>query len=166
MPGNSSAFPGLKAGGLQLERVAGGLESPTAIVHAGDGSNLLFIVLQKGRIAVYDGARVLPQPFLDVSSLVSCCGERGLLGLAFHPRYAENGYFYVNYTDRSGATAIARYSRSSGNPNAADPQSAAVLLTVGQPYSNHNGGQLQFGPDGFLYIGMGDGGAAGDPQNR
>ncbi|MBI5428783.1 MAG: PQQ-dependent sugar dehydrogenase, partial [Nitrospinae bacterium] len=165
-PDRLFAFPGLKGADLQVERVAGGLDNPAAIAHAGDGSNLLFIVLQKGKIAVLDGDRVLPEPFLDISSLVSCCGERGLLGVAFHPRYAENGRFYVNYTDRSGDTTIARYTRSAGNPKTANPKSAAVLLTVGQPYSNHNGGQLQFGPDGYLYIGMGDGGAAGDPQNR
>ncbi|HEV8717484.1 MAG TPA: PQQ-dependent sugar dehydrogenase, partial [Candidatus Binatia bacterium] len=95
----------------------------------------------------------------------SCCGERGLLGLAFHPRYRSNGLFYVNYTNTQGNTVIACY-QVSKNPNVADPQSARVLLTIRQPFSNHNGGQLQFGPDGYLYIGTGDGGSGGDPQNN
>ena len=110
-------------------------------------------------------------PFLDLTNLVLCCGERGLLSIAFHPRYAQNGFFFVNYTERSGpagegATVVARYSVSAADPNRADPSSAKVLLRIGQPFVNHNGGQLQFGPDGYLYIGMGDGGSGGDPGNR
>ncbi|MDH3597150.1 MAG: PQQ-dependent sugar dehydrogenase [Rhodospirillales bacterium] len=150
---------------LTLEPIATGLARPVDIAHAGDGSGRLFIVLQGGRIVIHDGAGVLAPPFLDVTSLVSCCGERGLLGLAFHPDYASNGFFYVNYTDGSGDTVIARY-RVSADPDLADPGSADILLTVAQPYTNHNGGQLRFGPDGFLYIGLGDGGSGGDPENR
>ena len=141
------------------------LTQPVAITHAGDSR--LFIVLQAGQIMVYDGTTVLPTPFLDIRTLVLAGGERGLLGLAFHPRYAENGFFYVNYTDRPGGdTVIARYRVSAADPNRADPASASVLLLIDQPFANHNGGQLQFGPDGYLYIGMGDGGSGGDPDNR
>jgi len=107
---------------------------------------------------------VLPAPFLDIRSLVGCCGERGLLGLAFHPRYSENGLFFVDYTDTAGDTVIARYRVSGGDPNAADPSTGVTLLTISQPFANHNGGQLAFGPDGYLYVGMGDGGSANDPM--
>ena len=150
---------------LGFEPVAAGLRLPLGVAHAGDGSGRLFIVEQAGRILIHDGGQVLPTPFLDVSALVSCCGEQGLLGLAFHPDYATNGLLYVDYTNTAGNTVIARY-RVSGDSNRADPMSAQILLTVPQPFANHNGGQLAFGPDGFLYIGMGDGGSGGDPGNR
>ena len=150
---------------LTLEPMATGLARPVDIAHAGDGSGRLFIVLQGGQIVIHDGTDVLVAPFLDVTSLVSCCGERGLLGLAFHPDYASNGFFYVNYTDESGDTVIARY-RVSADPDLADPGSADILLTVAQPHANHNGGQLRFGPDDLLYIALGDGGGGGDPDNR
>jgi glucose/arabinose dehydrogenase len=150
---------------IALERLVTGLRNPVAITHAADGSGRLFITLQAGRIMIYDGTALLPSPFLDIASLVSCCGERGLLSVAFDPRYVSNGFFFVNYTNKAGNTVVARYKVSS-NPNLADPASAAVFLTVAQPYRNNNGGQLQFGPDGYLYIGMGDGGSAGDPGNR
>ncbi|HEY3203804.1 MAG TPA: PQQ-dependent sugar dehydrogenase [Thermoanaerobaculia bacterium] len=146
---------------VELETLATQLTSITATTNAGDGR--LFLTLQRGLIVVWDGTQVLSTPFLDVSSLIVCCGERGLLSTAFHPQYAQNGFFFVNYTNSVGATVVARYRVSSGNPNVADPQSAAILLTIDQPFANHNGGQLQFGPDGFLYIGMGDGGSANDP---
>ncbi len=150
---------------IGVEPLVSGLARPVAISHAGDGSNRLFITLQGGQIVIFDGTELLPEPFLDITTLVSCCGERGLLSVAFHPIYASNGFFYINYTDNSGNTVIARYTVSA-DPNVADPDSAAVLLTISQPFGNHNGGQLQFGPDGYLYIGMGDGGSAGDPQNN
>jgi glucose/arabinose dehydrogenase len=150
---------------VRLREVASGLDSPIAIANAGDGSERLFITLQRGRVVILDGTRILPDPFLDIRTLVSCCGERGLLSVAFHPRYRTSGFFFVDYTDTNGDTVVARYSRSS-DPNRADPESASVLLRVSQPFSNHNGGQLQFGPDGYLYIGMGDGGGGGDPGNR
>src|SRR5713101_6611818 len=152
-------------GNIALEPVVTGLTRPVGITHAGDGSGRLFITIQDGQILLYDGVQLLPTPFLDIASLVSCCGEQGLLGLAFHPRYASNGLFYVNYTNTVGDTVIARYVVSA-NPNVADPQAARILLTIPQPFSNHNGGQLQFGPDGYLYIGTGDGGSGGDPQNN
>jgi hypothetical protein len=135
------------------------------ITHAGDGSGRLFIVLQGGRIVIFDGVQILSPPFLDISSLVSSGGERGLLGAAFHPNYVGNGFFYVSYTDTTGASVIARYSISL-DPNRAGPASDVIILTIPQPFSNHNGGQLHFGPDGYLYIGVGDGGSGGDPQNN
>jgi glucose/arabinose dehydrogenase len=150
---------------IKLEPVATGLTSPVAVTHAGDGSGRLFVTLQPGQVVVFNGAQVLPEPFLDIGSLVSCCGERGLLSVAFHKNYSSNGLFYVNYTNTDGDTVIARYTVS-GNPDIADPDSAAILLVIAQPYSNHNGGQLQFGPDGCLYVGTGDGGSGGDPLNN
>ncbi|HEX8170152.1 MAG TPA: PQQ-dependent sugar dehydrogenase [Thermoanaerobaculia bacterium] len=149
---------------ITLEQVAAGLDDPVAIAHAGD--NRLFIVEQPGRIRIFDGTRLLSSPFLDIGSLVRSGGEQGLLGLAFHPRYAQNGFFYIDYTDVNGDTVIARYSVSATNPNVADRSSATILLHIDQPYPNHNGGQVAFGPDGYLYIGMGDGGSGGDPGNR
>jgi glucose/arabinose dehydrogenase len=147
---------------IALQTVVTGLDRPTAIAHAGDSR--LFLTLQRGRIVIVEEGRLLPAAFLDIQSLVSCCGEQGLLGLAFHPRYDENGFFFVDYTNASGNTVIARYRISSSNPNAGDAASGVVLLTIPQPFSNHNGGQLAFGPDGYLYIGMGDGGSANDPM--
>ena len=150
---------------LTLKPIITGVNRPVAVTHAGDGSGRLFVTLQAGQIIIYDGEEVLPTPFLDILSLVGCCGERGLLSAAFHPNYASSGFFFVNYTNNSGDTVIARYSVSS-DPNLADPDSAVILMTISQPFSNHNGGQLNFGADGYLYIGMGDGGSAGDPGDR
>jgi glucose/arabinose dehydrogenase len=148
------------------EIVASGFSQPVQVTHAGDGSGRLFVVEQGGRIRVIQNGALLSTPFLDVSGLVSCCGERGLLGLAFHPNYESNGYFYIDYTRAGdGATVIARY-HVSGDPNLADAGSGSTLLTIPQPYANHNGGQVMFGLDGYLYIGMGDGGSGGDPQNN
>ena len=149
---------------IALEQVTSGLVSPVAITHAGD--TRLFITEQRGVVRIFDGTRLLPTAFLDIRDLVTSGGERGLLSVAFHPRYAENGFFYVDYTDVNGNTVVARYSVSSADPNRADPTSARVILRVNQPFANHNGGQLQFGSDGFLYIGLGDGGSGGDPGNR
>ena len=146
-----------------LEAVASGLGPVTGITHAGDLR--LFITLQDGRIVILDGGAVRAEPFLDLRSLVSTGGERGLLSAAFPARHDETGYFFVDYTDRNGDTVIARY-RASADRNRADPASARVLLTIPQPFANHNGGQLQFGDDGHLYVGMGDGGAAFDPDCR
>jgi glucose/arabinose dehydrogenase len=161
------SFPSFsRAASVNVELVAPGLSQPVGITHAGDGSGRLFITLQAGRIVIFDGASILPTPFLDIQALVSCCGERGLLSVAFHPSYELNGFFYVNYTNIDGNTVIARYSVSGADANVADPNSSAILLTISQPFANHNGGQLQFGPDGYLYIGMGDGGSGGDPFNN
>ena len=161
----------LPAFGVGLALVANGIAFPADIQNARDGSGRLFFVQQTGQIRVRKNGAMLPTPFLDVSDLSSDPtvlgnGERGLLGLAFHPDYRNNGYFYVNYTrNPDGATVVARYSRSAIDPDVADAQSAVELLTIAQPYANHNGGALRFGPDGFLYIGMGDGGSGNDPQN-
>jgi glucose/arabinose dehydrogenase len=149
---------------VALQLVLSGLDHPTSIVSAGDSR--LFLTLQPGRIVIVANGQLLPRPFLDIHDRVSCCNERGLLSVAFHPRYAENGYFYVDYTDTNGDTVIARYRVSPDDPNLAAATTEKVLLHIPQPYPNHNGGQLQFGPDGYLYIGMGDGGLAGDPGCR
>ncbi len=157
--------------GIALQPVVTAGANPVAITHAGDGSGRLFITLQAGQIVIYDGSKLLSTPFLDISpsslDLVLSGGERGLLSVAFHPQYKSNGLFYVNYTRKpDGATVVARYSVSTTDANVADLNSGVILLTIAQPFSNHNGGQLQFGPDGYLYIGMGDGGDADDPGNR
>ncbi len=141
--------------------------SPVQVTHAADGSGRLFVVQQDGKIFIIKNSLAWPQTFLDLGNLLIYGGERGLLGLAFHPDYPTTPYFYVNYTRLSdGDTVIARYTITA-DPDIADPSSASVLLIVDQPYSNHNGGQLLFSPlDGYLYIGMGDGGSGGDPENR
>lgn len=145
---------------LALVEVASGLSAPV-FVAAPPGDDRLFVVEQGGRIQLLrDGERL--GTFLDLSDLVSSGGEQGLLGLAFHPAHASNGLFYVDYTDGDGDTVVAEY-RVSADPDAADPESRRVLLTVDQPAANHNGGMIAFGPDGYLYIGLGDGGGAGDP---
>lgn len=158
--------PILSAQTIVLQPFATGFSAPVAITHAQD--ERLFVVQQGGlvRIVAPDGT-INTQPYLNISSLIVSGGERGLLGLAFHPQYDTNGYFYVNYTrSGDGATVIARYTRSNTNPDLADSASAQVLLVIAQPFSNHNGGSLAFGPDGYLYIGTGDGGSSGDPGNR
>lgn len=146
---------------LALVSVVGGTSSPVAIRHAGDGSGRLFIVQQDGLIRIFNGTSILATPFLDLVSEVTSGGERGLLGLAFHPNYASNGYFYVNYT-RTGVegleTVVERYTVSAGDANVANAMSGTEILVVGQTFANHNGGDIHFGPDGYLYIGMGDGG--------
>ena len=151
-------------GEITLTAIATNLQQPVSVTHAGD--DRLFITLQPGMVVVFDGVNVLQTPFLDIRSLVSTGGERGLLSIAFDPLYRFNGRFFVNYTDLSGATVIARYNVSAANRNRADAASRREILRIAQPFANHNGGQLQFGPDGYLYIGMGDGGSGGDPQNR
>jgi uncharacterized repeat protein (TIGR01451 family) len=150
------------------EVIASGFVDPVQVTHAGDGSGRLFVVEQYGTVKVIDdGGDVLPKAFLDVSHLTNHRGEQGLLGIAFHPDYETNGYCYVNYTRASdGATVVARYTVSANDPNRADPDSATEVITIPQPASNHNGGQVLFGPDGYLYVGMGDGGAAGDPLDH
>jgi glucose/arabinose dehydrogenase len=150
--------------GVQLEAVASGLTNPVHLT-APAGDARLFIVEQSGRIRIVQNGQLLGTPFLDLSSKLRYGGEQGLLSLAFHPQYATNGFFYVNYTDNSGDTRVERY-RVSSDPNRADPASAKQILFVDQPYSNHNGGHILFGPDGMLYIGMGDGGSGGDPQGN
>jgi glucose/arabinose dehydrogenase len=144
--------------------VTSGLSQPLYLTHAGD--DRLFVVEKGGAIRIIRDGVLAAEPFLDISDRVnSGASERGLLGLAFHPGYGENGRFFVNYTDQSGHTVISAF-QTSADPDRADPSSELILLTIPQPYPNHNGGLLKFGPDGYLYVGMGDGGAAGDPHNH
>lgn len=149
---------------ITLQSFATGFDSPVEITNAGDSR--LFVVQKGGLIRILNSnGTVNTTPFLNLSTLISSDGERGLLGLAFHPNYTINGYFFVNYTNTSGNTVIARYSVNSGNPDIANT-SGTILMTISQPFSNHNGGSIKFGADGYLYIGMGDGGSGGDPGNR
>ncbi|WP_454064131.1 PQQ-dependent sugar dehydrogenase [Candidatus Nitrospira salsa] len=141
------------------------LHKPIFVTHTREGNDRLFIVEQDGKILIFEKGRLLPKPFLDISSKVSTGGERGLLGLAFHPNYAKNGRLFINYTRKEDqATVIAEYHRAA-IPDQAEMKER-ILLVMPQPYGNHNGGMVAFGPDGYLYIGMGDGGAGGDPENR
>jgi glucose/arabinose dehydrogenase len=153
---------------ITLTLVAGGFNHPVAIANAGDGSGRLFIVEQGGLIKILRNGQVSATPFLDLTSQVTQSGgEQGLLGLAFPPGFATRNSFYVDYTNRSGVgnTVVARVGVST-DPDRADPASRAELLTFTQPFTNHNGGQLAFGPDSLLYIGSGDGGSEGDPQGN
>ncbi|MEW6731256.1 MAG: PQQ-dependent sugar dehydrogenase [Acidobacteriota bacterium] len=147
---------------IALEETVSGLENPIYLTHAGDGSGRLFIIEQEGRIRIFQNGTLLSKPFLDIESLVIQGNERGLLGLAFHPQYKSNGRFFVNYTRAGdGATVIAEF-KVTDDPNVAFPR-GTTLLVIPQPFANHNGGMVEFGPDKRLYIGMGDGGSAGDP---
>ncbi len=150
--------------GLRYERVASGLRSPVHMA-APAGDARLFIVEQDGRIIVLKDGAILPRAFLDISARVGSGGERGLLSLAFHPRYAENGRFFVDYTDRQGETNVSEF-RAVPGADTAIAGSERRLLRIHQPFANHNGGHVLFGPDGRLYVGMGDGGAAGDPAGN
>ncbi len=159
----SKAQSGQPTGNMVL--FASGVSNPVCITNAGDSR--LFVVDQAGYIRIVDSAgKVNSQPFLDIRSRVVFSGERGLLGLAFHPEYKTNGFFYVNYVGTGDITTISRFKVNSGNTEIADATSELKLLTITQPFSNHNGGTICFGPDGYLYIGMGDGGSGGDPGNR
>ena len=151
---------------IQVTQVTSTSNNLVGIEHAGDGTNRLFLVDQQGQIRIYDGTSVLTPPFLDLSGTVLFGGEQGLLGLAFHPNYESNGFFFVFYIDKAGDIVVARY-QVSANPNVANPASGMVVLAVPHPTEgNHNGGQIRFGPDGFLYIATGDGGSGGDPPNN
>ncbi len=149
---------------IALEEVGRGFRQPTHI--ADDGSGRLFVVEQEGRVQLLEKGKPASTPFLDIRKKVESGGEKGLLAIAFHPRYRENGYFFVNYTTNTGGlhTIVSRFKRASATQ--ADAASETVLVKFAQPYGNHNGGQLAFGPDGYLYIGTGDGGAANDPHNN
>lgn len=151
-------------GSLRAREVVRGLASPVFLT-APAGDARLFVVEQEGRVRIVKDGQLLATPFLDITAKVGSGGERGLLSIAFHPRYAENGFFYVNYTNVDGDTRVERY-RVSADADVADPASASPVLAVEQPFANHNGGLVAFGPDGMLYVGMGDGGGAGDPQGN
>ena len=152
---------------LKLQEVASGLTNPVYVTSP-PGDSRLFIVEQPGRIRILDNGQLLATPFLDIASRVSSGGERGMLSVAFHPQYATNGFFYVYFTGTGGEIRIERFTRT--NASQANAASAKVILTVAHPRSNHNGGLATFGPDGMLYLGLGDGGGGGDPdlngQNR
>ena len=148
-----------------LEEIVTGLELPVLIAHAGDNSGRLFVAEQKGRIRIVKDGRLFESPFLDISDRVVCCGEQGLIGIAFPPSYATSQHFYVSYTNLDGDTTVSRF-KTTENPDRADPDFEETLLKIGQPYKVHNGGHLAFGPrDGYLYIGSGDGGTFRDPEN-
>jgi glucose/arabinose dehydrogenase len=151
-----------------FRQIVAGLTKPTLLVSAHDGTGRLFILEQTGTIRILKNGSLLPSPFLDLSGVVNPGGnEQGLLGLAFDPGYASNGRFFVNYTDASGASITACYSVSPSDPNQADPAGGVQILRIDHPlYKNHNGGNLVFGPDGYLYFGMGDGGSQGDPNGN
>ncbi len=152
--------------GVDLEPVAEGFDQPVFVTDPGDGSGRLFVVEQTGRVRILEGGAIREEPFLDLSALVSGGYEQGLLSLAFAPDYPKSGVFYVFYTDVEGDEQIARYRVSADDPNRADPESAQGVLSVADPYPNHNGGLLLFGQDGMLYVGLGDGGAGGDPEGN
>lgn len=166
---NNSSAQGIDIGNYTLiPIVEDGLERPVFVIEPDDGSERLFILEQPGRIQIVEEGELLDESFLDLTDVTGVtANERGLLGLAFHPDFAENGYFYVNYTQSSdGDTIIARFSVSEDDPNLADRDSEFVIMEIDQPFSNHNGGMIAFGPDGYLYIGMGDGGSGGDPDGN
>ena len=163
---SSDSEPGLPQGsGARLELIVSGLSSPLYLTSPPGDLNRLFIVEQTGAIRLIKAGVLLPTPFLDLSGRISAGGEQGLLGLAFYPDYATSGRFVVHYTDPAGDTHLSIFQVSS-DPDVADAASEQVILTADQPYPNHNGGQILFGPDGFLYLGLGDGGSANDPEGR
>jgi hypothetical protein len=168
LAGAGAAAAATSGNTLTIVPVPGALDNPIGATNARDGSNRLFVLERPGKIRIYKNGQYLTTPYLDIHSLIpcsgsSCPGERGLLGVAFHPSYATNGFFYVSYTRMDGDVQVARY-HVSGNPDVADAASALILLTIEHSaQSNHNGGNLAFGPDGFLYISVGDGGGGGDP---
>jgi glucose/arabinose dehydrogenase len=164
-PAVAAAFDPTKVD-LHVDLVTAGFSSPVLVTNAHDGSNRLFVVEQAGDIRIVEGTTIRSTPFLDLRGAISSGGERGLLGLAFDPKFPTYPYIYVDFTDRNGSTAISRYTVSKTNANVIDRTSGVRILTIPQPYDNHNGGNLAFGPDGYLYIGMGDGGSGGDPGNR
>jgi glucose/arabinose dehydrogenase len=164
-PAQALAFPDLQA--YTWHPVIAGLVRPIGLVNAADGSGRLFILEQAGQIRILQNGQLLPTPFLDIRDWVGSQGsEQGLLGLAFSPHYPQNSSFFVNYTDKNGDTVIARFQISGDDPNQADPASEKRLIFVKQPFPNHNGGSMAFGPDGYLYLGLGDGGSAGDPHGN
>jgi glucose/arabinose dehydrogenase len=161
-----STEPALPQGtGARLQLIGSGFSSPLYLTSPPGDLARLFIVEQTGAIRVIKGGTLLPTPFLDISDRISTGGEQGLLGLAFYPEFASNGRFVVHYTDPAGDTHLSIF-RVSADPDVADPATEQVILTADQPYSNHNGGQILFGPDGLLYMGLGDGGSANDPEGR
>jgi glucose/arabinose dehydrogenase len=163
---NSVFSPAAEAQALTTERVLTGLTAPVGLTAPPDDLKRLFIVERGGRIMISKNGQLLPTPFLDVDPLTNGGGEQGLLGLTFHPNYSQNGRFFINYTALDGWTHVMEYKVSTLNPDVAQPDAIQAILIHLQPNVTHNGGQLAFGPDGMLYIGMGDGGFNDDPGNR
>ncbi|HLO43157.1 MAG TPA: PQQ-dependent sugar dehydrogenase [Leadbetterella sp.] len=158
-------FPAIAQPNLKLSLFAKSFGGVMSIKHAGD--QRLFVVEQAGIIKILNkNGTINPAPFLNITTKVRNSGEQGLLGLAFHPNYKQNGYFFINYINQDQNTVVARYQVSATDSSLANPLSEVVLFTITQPFSNHNGGDLHFGPDGYLYISSGDGGSGGDPQNN
>jgi glucose/arabinose dehydrogenase len=151
---------------LGLEHVASGFTNPLCVVNAGDGSGRLFVAEQGGKIRVVRGGVLQPGTFLDISGVVSSGGERGLLGVAFSPQFKTTGRFYIYFTDHNGDVVVQRCISSDPTSDTPSTISRKSILFIKQPYPNHNGGGMQFGPGRYLYIGVGDGGSAGDPGNR
>ncbi|KXK16004.1 MAG: glucose/sorbosone dehydrogenase-like protein [Chloroflexi bacterium OLB14] len=159
---NTNAFP--NASDYQWTPIINDLDRPVDVQSAFDGSGRLFIIEKYGAIRVYQNGQLLDEPFLNIDDRVDdWSNEMGLLGLAFHPNFEQNGFFYVNYTGDGGHTRISRFT---ANGNTADPNTEKILMVIDQPYPNHNGGAVAFGPDGYLYLGLGDGGLAGDPHKN
>ena len=165
-PAPGSGTPARTVPRLELTVVADGLASPVDVADPGDGSGRRFVVEQAGRIRIVDRRGLVDRPFLDIGAEVRSGGEQGLLGLAFHPGFPGDPRFYVDYTDLHGNTVIAEFHVDATDPDRADPASERSILHIDQPYANHNGGALVFGPDGMLYVGMGDGGSGGDPHGN
>lgn len=148
---------------LRVEVISGGLEDPVDVAVPGDGSGRVFVVEQAGRIRTIRDGALVETPFLDIRGRIASGGERGLLGLAFHPGFPDDPRFFVNYTDLDGDTVVAEYRLDEADPETGDPASERILVQFDQPFPNHNGGAVVFGPDGTLYIATGDGGSGGDP---
>jgi glucose/arabinose dehydrogenase len=170
--GSPASSPAASAGAfdptgvtVEARTVVDGLQSPVDVTHAGDGSGRLFVLEQPGRIRIVRDGTLVDRPFLDITGRIASGGERGLLGIAFHPDYPTDPRVFVDYTDRDGDTVVSSF-RVTGDADVADPDSERILLHIDQPFANHNGGGTVFGPDGMLYIAMGDGGSAGDPQGN
>ena len=153
---------------LAVDLVVKGLEQPLFLTSPPGDLERLFVLERPGRIRILKNGSLLEEPFLDIKRTITTRGEGGILGLAFHPNYTENGRFFINYTEKKdkGATIVAEWTVHPDNPDIANLDSGVEIIRIQQPWSNHNGGMVEFGPDGFLYIGMGDGGAAGDPGDR
>jgi glucose/arabinose dehydrogenase len=165
-PTAAAGNPNGPAPALEVRVIAEGLASPVDVAEPGDGSGRLFVVEQAGTIRIVDRSGLLERPFLDIRAEVESGGERGLLGLAIHPDFPTDSRFYVDYTDLNGNTVVSEFRLDPADPNRADPASERALLHVDQPYPNHNGGGVVFGPDGMLYLTLGDGGSGGDPQGN